>query len=116
MKYKIAEIREHFNDFMDEYIRYNGTWEGVTADPMELHSKCFNEDYYIIGTQKAIDWMGSKAFRIIEFVKEWEIDVIGEASEDYTDPEMLVNKYTYILGEEVVRDWFDDLETERATA
>ena len=91
MRYKIAEIREHFNDFMEEFIKYNGVWAMVEADPMDLHHECFNMDYYIIGRYQATEWMGSEAFHIIDFVKQYELDNWGEVSTDFSEPEQVVN-------------------------
>jgi hypothetical protein len=86
MNYKYSEIEAHFDDWLTETLEHQGT-EWVKDNLDDLHHECFNTDYYIIGTQQAIDWMGSNAFRIIQFVKEYEEDNFGECGTDLSDPE-----------------------------
>lgn len=100
MNYKIQEVRQHFADFLmretDEWLRDN--WD-------DLHHHAFNNDYYIIGTCAARDWLGDEAFNAIQFIKEYEEDNFGEVFTDFSDPEKVVNMYVYILGEEIVERW-----------
>ena len=104
MDYKKLEIQEHFDEWLEEQIIHQGgDWVMDNLD--ELHNECFNNDHYIIGTEKAIEWMDTEAFRIIKFVKEYEQDNFGECSTPLDDPEKLVNMYVYIIGEEVVNDY-----------
>jgi hypothetical protein len=56
--------------------------------------------------------MGSYAFDIINFVKEYEQDNFGECTTDLTSPEKIVNMYVYIIGEEIVSNY--RLEQEEA--
>ena len=109
MDYKRDEIQEHFEDWLVETIQHQGS-EWVMDNLDELHHECFNTDYYIIGTQDAIDWMGNKAFRIIQFVKEYEENNFGECNTDLSEPEKVVNMYVYIIGEEVVADYVAEKE------
>ena len=47
MDYKKEEIKEYFNDYIEEnkeYLEENKHWKD------DLHHHAFNEDYYIIGT------------------------------------------------------------------
>jgi hypothetical protein len=62
-------------------------------------------DYYIIGTEKAINWMGSFVFDIINTIKTYEEENFGEVTTDLSSPEKLVNMYAYIVGEQVVNEW-----------
>ena len=100
MTYKYDEIKEHFLDWMKEQ---DAEWLKDNKD--DWHYYAFNEGYYIIGTQRAIEWMGSKTFEIIRIVKEYEEDNFGAATTDLSDPEKLVNMYAYIVGEDVVNEW-----------
>lgn len=104
MNYKYAEIEEHFDDWLADTMNSQGH-EWVKDNLDDLHHECFNTDYYIIGTQQAIEWMGSNAFNIIQFVKEYEEDNFGQCSTDLSDPERVVNMYVYIIGEEVVSNY-----------
>ena len=65
MYYKHDEIKEHFVDWMKEQ---DAEWLKDNKD--DWHHHAFNMDYYIIGTQKAIEWMGDQVFKIIETIKE----------------------------------------------
>ena len=109
MNYKYAEIEEHFDDWLTETLEHQGT-EWVKDNLDDLHHECFNTDYYIIGTQQAIDWMGSQAFKIIQFVKEYEEFNFGECGTDLSDPEKVVNMYVYIIGEQVVSEYIMEQE------
>ena len=54
--------------------------------------------------------MGSQAFKIIQFVKEYEEDNFGECGTDLSDPEKVVNMYVYIIGEQVVSEYVMEQE------
>ena len=45
------------------------------------------------------------AFEIIRTVKEYEEENFGEVGTDLSNPERVVNMYTYIVGEQVVSNW-----------
>lgn len=109
MDYKKEEIREYFND----YIKENKEWleEDHPNDwKDDLHHYAFNEDYYIIGTYQAKEWLGDMAFNIINFIKDYEQDNFGEVSTDFSNPENVVNMYVYIIGEEIVWEYLAKLE------
>ena len=99
MTYKYEEIKEHFVDWMKEQ---DAEW---LKDNKDWHHHAFNMDYYIIGTHKAIEWMGDQVFKIIETIKEYEEENFGEVTTDLSSPEKLVNMYAYIVGEQVVNEW-----------
>tara|TARA_E500000318_G_scaffold25854_1_gene25720 strand:- start:99 stop:434 length:336 start_codon:yes stop_codon:yes gene_type:complete len=109
MDYKKQEIQEYFDEWLEEQIIHQGG-DWVLDNLDDLHHECFNTDYYIIGTQDAIEWMGDKAFSIIQFIKEYEEDNFGECSTPLDDPERVVNMYVYIIGEEVVADYVAEKE------
>jgi len=104
MDYKRKEITEHFDEWLADTMQAQGH-EWVKDNLDDLHHHCFNTDYYIIGTERAINWMGSYAFDIINFVKEYEQDNFGECTTDLTSPEKIVNMYAYIIGEEIVSNY-----------
>ena len=105
--YKYEEIKEHFEDFIKDQ---NKDWIKENFD--DLHHHAFNNDYYIIGTYQAKKWLGDEVFEIINIIKEYENDNFGEVNTDFSDPEKVVNMYTYIIGEDVVNNWktFDKRE------
>ena len=50
------------------------------------------------------------AFDVINFVKDYEQFNFGEVYTDLSEPEKVVNMYTYIIGEEIVADYLKELE------
>ena len=109
MDYKKEEIKEYFNDYINENKEYleedsPNYWKD------DLHHNAFNNDYYIIGTYQAKQWLGDMAFNVIEFIKEYEQFNFGEVYTDLSDPEKVVNMYAYIIGEEIVGDYLEELE------
>jgi hypothetical protein len=110
--FKQEEIANHLAD----YIAENYTTNLSEIDPVDLHHEAFNQDYYIIGTYQATQWLGDRAFECIEIIKDYEQDNFGEVHTDLSSPEAVVNMYTYIVGEQVVYEWFESLESERGAA
>ena len=102
MTYKKEEIKEYFEDRLEDY-KYSQIIQLVKDN--ELHNEIFNTDYYIIGTYKAKEWLGSKAFDIIGFIKDYEVDNFGEVFTDFSNAEKVVNMYVYILGEEIINNY-----------
>ena len=105
MNYKKQEIQEYFNDSINEYDK---KWILTNTD--DLHLEIFNTDYYIIGSYKATQWLGDQVFNIIDFIKEYELFNFGEVMTDFSSPEAIVNMYVYIIGEEIVFDYINQLE------
>ena len=105
MDYKRKEIKEYFDDSI---INYDKEWIENNQD--DLHHEIFNTNYYIIGTYKAKQWLGDQVFNIIDFIKEYEEFHFGEVTTDFASPEALVNMYVYIIGEEIVWDYINQLE------
>ena len=109
MDYKKEEIKQHLEDYIEdqfEYIKEDKYWKD------DLHHYAFNQDYYIIGTYQAKEWLGDRVFDVIEHIKEYENNNFGEVSTDFSDPERVVNMYTYIIGEEVVHEYLENYEEE----
>lgn len=105
--YKQDEIKQHLLD----YIADNYTTNLDQIDLGDLHHEAFNQDYYIIGTWQAEQWLGKHVFRCIEIIKDYEQDNFGQVTTDFSSPEAVVNMYTYIVGEQVVQEWFESLES-----
>ena len=108
-QYKYKEIKSHFEDFIKDNDQ---DWIKDNID--DLHHHCFNTDYYIIGTYQAKQWLGGNVFEIIEVIREYEQNNFGEVNTDFSDPEKIVNMYTYIIGEEIVSDYVNQLKNEEA--
>ncbi len=75
---------------------------GLDNDVSDLHHYLLNEDYFIIGTYKAKQWLGSEVFDVIETIREYEQSNFGQVSTDFSDPEKVANMIAYILGEEIL--------------
>mgnify|MGYP003650737459 FL=1 len=108
MDYKKEEIKEYFNDHIIDYDK-----EWIESNSDDLHHEIFNTDYYIIGTYQAIKWLGDMAFDVINHIKDYEQSLFGEVYTDLSDPEKVVNMYTYIIGEEIVADYLKNCWGER---
>ena len=98
--FKYNEIKEYFEDFIKENSNY---LEEIGED---LHHECFNTDYYIIGRYQAKQWLGDQVFDVINIIKEYETEMFGEVTTDFSEPERVVNMYVYIVGEQIVQDYF----------
>lgn len=105
MNYKKQEIQEYFNDWIKDQSE-----EWINENLEDLHHHAFNTDYYIIGSYKATQWLGDQVFNIIDFIKEHEQSEYGEVFTDFSSPEAIVNMYVYILGDEIVWDYTNQLE------
>jgi len=110
-----ADIREHLADRWDELsIIERAEYISGVRDWTELHHDAFNSDYYIIGTWKAQQWLGACVFEVMEVIREYENDYFGEVTTDFSDPEAVVNMYTYIQGEQVVQELASRYQSEAA--
>tara|TARA_R100001082_G_C4357378_1_gene157546 strand:- start:1150 stop:1485 length:336 start_codon:yes stop_codon:yes gene_type:complete len=107
MDYKRDEIKEHLEDYLADN---RNQYDDIDDARDTLHHDVFNSDYYIIGRYKAIKWLGDEAFNVIGFIKEYEQDNFGEVYTDLSEPEKVVNMYTYIIGEELVNAYLDQIE------
>lgn len=105
MNYKKQEIQEYFNDWIKDQSE-----EWINENLEDLHHHAFNTDYYIIGSYKATQWLGDQVFNIIDFIKEHQQSEYGEVFTDFSSPEAIVNMYVYILGDEIVWDYTNQLE------
>jgi len=106
-QYKYDEIKAHFDDYISDL-----TDKEIIENIDDLHHDVFNTDYYIIGTYEAKQWLGNQVFNIIEIIKEYEQFNFGEIHTDFSEPEKIVNMYVYIIGEEIVQDYRDQLDSQ----
>ena len=104
-RYKYDEVKAHFDDYINDL-----TDKEIRENIDDLHHDIFNTDYYIIGTYEAKQWLGDQVFNIIEIIKEYEEFNFGSVNTDFSDPEKIVNMYVYIVGEEIVQDYRDELD------
>jgi len=101
-QYKYEEIKSHFTDFIHD----ENHQEFVKDHHEDLHQEIFNNDYYIIGREKAREWLGDQAFNVINIIKEYENNNFGKVTTDFSEPEKVVNMYTFIIGEQIVQDYY----------
>ena len=109
MDYKKEEIKSYFDDFISDYFEQQDS-EWIENNKDDLHHHAFNSDYYIIGNYQAKKWLGDMAFDVIEHIREYEHFNFGEVNTDFSSPEKVVNMYVYIIGEEIVSDYLNQLE------
>ena len=99
LAHKYEEIKESFNDFIADNSDH---LEDIGED---LHHEAFNMDYYIIGRYKAKIWLEDEIFNVIDIIKKYENFNFGQVTTDLSEPEKVVNMYTYIVGEEIVNNF-----------
>tara|TARA_R100000655_G_scaffold110083_1_gene167453 strand:+ start:59 stop:460 length:402 start_codon:yes stop_codon:yes gene_type:complete len=97
MNKQYESVKEYITDRLGEGI-------GESQHASDLHHYLLNEDYFIIGTYKAKQFLDGEAFNAIEKIKTYEQDNFGEVSTDLSEPEKVVNMFAYIVGEEILRE------------
>jgi hypothetical protein len=73
----------------------------------DLHGKLFNEDYFIIGYDRATEFLENcedGIFGAIQIIKEYEEDTLGEVNTDFSSSEKVANMYAYIKGEKLLNE------------
>lgn len=92
---------------------------GMYNEASDLHHYLCNEDYFIIGTYAAKQFLGEHAYDVIGMVQEYENDNFGECNTDLSNPENVVNMFRYIVGEQILAEsdtlrdnWDSELEPE----
>ena len=100
------EIKSYFEDFISEF----DSETSAKSDESDIHQAAFNNDYYIIGRHKAKEWCGDDTWEIIDTVVNYEQFNFGEVTTPLDDPERVVNMYVYIIGEQIVANYFEELE------
>ena len=76
---------------------------GLDQHICDLHHYLLNEDYFIIGSWRAEQWLKKDSvFNAIETIKEYEQSNFGKVSTDLSSSESVANMLAYILGEEIL--------------
>ena len=76
---------------------------GLDQHICDLHHYLLNEDYFIIGSWRAEQWLKKDSiFNAIEIIKNYENDNFGQVSTDLSSSENVANMLAYILGEEIL--------------
>ena len=72
----------------------------------DLHNLLFNQNYFIIGTYKASQWLGDNLLNVIRYIKDYEKNYFDfmEDSTDFSSSESIANMITYIFGEEIFQE------------
>ena len=101
MNYKKDIFEKRLNDFLgsDSFNK--------DMDDDDLHNEVFNTEDFISDRNQAIEFLGNKTFDILDYVRTYEIDNFGELNTDISNPIRLLNMYAYIIGEEIVEDYFE---------
>ena len=103
MNKQTESVTQHAIDYIDDLLK-RSPYEDIDIEACELHQLIFNEDYFIIGTWQAKQWLGNEAFEAIEKIKEYEQDNFGQVGTDFSDAEKVANMLAYILGEELLSE------------
>ena len=103
------DVKEYILDQLKDALRHikedDSFSSGVTdCDGAELPNRFLNENYFIIGTRKAKQWLGAETFEAIETIQEYERDNFGETSTDISNPEKVANMLSYVLGYEILNN------------
>ena len=106
---KQREIRTFCIERLQEIADYDTVHDFKRRYTSDLHSEIFNTDYYIIGRYQAKEWMGADAFDMIGDVVEYEKDNFGELCCDLSEPEHVVNMWTYIQGWDIIQECFEEV-------
>jgi hypothetical protein len=103
MDEQLDSVRKHAVDHIDDLLA-RSPYEDIDIEACDLHHLIFNEDYFMVGTWNAKQWLGDQAFEAIEKIKEYEQDNFGEVTTDFSDAEKVANMLAYVLGEEVLNE------------
>jgi len=78
---------------------------GLDQHISDLHHYLLNENYFIIGSWQAEQWLkkdNSSIFEAIETIKDYEQSNFGQVSTNLSSSENVANMLAYILGEEIL--------------
>lgn len=79
--------------------------DGYTGYLRKLHNEVFNGGYYETSEYIAADWFSDYeegVFNVMEEIKNYEQDNLGEVTTDFSDASKVLNVFWYIIGEEVL--------------
>ena len=94
-------------DVKDYIIDQLSSDVGLDQHISDLHHYLLNEDYFIIGSYRAEQWLkkdDSSVFEAIETIREYEQSNFGQVSTDLSSSENVANMLAYILGEEILSE------------
>ena len=92
------DVKENIIDQLESDV-------GLVQHITDLHHYLLNEDYFIIGSYRAEQWLkkdDSSIFEAIETIREYEQSNFGQVSTDLSSSENVANMLAYILGEEIL--------------
>lgn len=92
------------NDVKQYIIEQLDSGIGLDNHSDDLHHYVLNEDYFIIGTYKAEQWLGEDTWQAIKLVQDYESEMFDEPYCDISNAEAVANTVAYILGEELLHD------------
>ena len=99
---KMYKQKQDVQDYIIQQLNDN---VGLDQHISDLHHYLLNEDYFIIGSYRAEQWLkkdDSSVFEAIETIKEYEQSNFGQVSTDLSSSENVANMLAYILGEEIL--------------
>ena len=135
MNYKKEEIKRYFKDWVAafgshhldiiKFLKENKSFsktkseDEIWIDTFDLvHQEAFPANKPIIETPSAAKaFLGDEIKKVRQFVKAFEKNRYGGFKEDniwqmketnILDDVQLVNKYFFIIGEEIVKEWMED--------
>ena len=106
---KKQEIKDFCLERLKEIADYDTVHDFKRRYTCDLHHDIFNTDYYIVGRYQAKQWMGADAFDMIGDVVDYEKDNFGEICCDLSEPEQVVNMWTYIQGYEIIDECCEEV-------
>ncbi len=106
---KKQEIKDFCMDRLKEIADYDNVHDFKRRYVSDLHNEVFNTGYYIIGRYQAKQWMGADAFDMIGEVVDYEKDNFGEIYCDLSEPEQVVNMWTYVEGWNIIHECFEEV-------
>ena len=94
------QLKEDVKDYIIDQLESD---VGLEQHISDLHHYLLNEDYFIIGSWRAEQWLKKDSvFNAIETIKEYEVSNFGEISTNLSSSESVANMLAYILGEEIL--------------
>jgi len=101
---KTRTMIDLYDEVHEDLITKLNDGVGLTKDCCDLHHFLCNEDYFIIGTFQAKEFLGSFAFDVIQKIKEYEDENFGECHTTLDDAEKVVNMFAFIVGQEFLNE------------
>tara|TARA_R100000655_G_scaffold31106_1_gene62407 strand:- start:26 stop:412 length:387 start_codon:yes stop_codon:yes gene_type:complete len=94
------ELKQDVKDYIIQQLNDD---VGLDQHISDLHHYLLNEDYFIIGSWRAEQWLNKDSiFNAIETIKEYEQSNFGQVSTDLSSSENVANMLAYILGEQIL--------------